>query len=820
MKEWKFVGLCLLLGCLIFFSLNQFAKALQPDAISLDDNLGNWKIEAMSATFVVIDAVSPDSAWGLHKEFPSPSRLYHYDGDKWRLSHTFSVNEDVSTLSMVSETDGWAAGVSSPWIGSNLGGVVWRYDGIQWQRFSMPIEQNIIKFDIKSATDGWAVTNDFILKFDGIQWQDTGIGVPPGGNHIDTFIVFSDSQIWLKRYLQPVYIYNGSEWQEMAEWPDIHSFTMVSANDGWGHARYQQGVFQYDGNQWLEMPAFSNFAIGGIDMLAPDYGWAVGYDYWKSENILLHYDGTEWQKTEYPDQGSQLRKIFMADEEKGWIIDEDGRMLEYVDGAWQYPEDGFEPTNVTDVIWQIQVSENGAAWFGGLEKYFDGFHWQPIPLHSETQNFVQISRPSQVVTPTKISLVNFSSSFSGEGWALGSVDYQSEQSGRSTLDDVLFKFDSGMWKPLTTTVGLSLDQLPPKSKFQMFSEEGGWLFRGYNRSAGSFFRYKSGAWESIQGPTIRAFDSYAISATDIWAVGGSLRMFSSTDVSVLFSAVSHFDGTAWQTIENTPGKSLNAIDMVSDTEGWAVGDVGTILHYVNGSWILEPSPVTSDLWDIDMVSATEGWAISIQDDNDQSAILYYDGNSWQVAGSITGSNLYAISVLNRYTGYIVGYKGLVLKLFDQASITPDSGGELVVSGQQDRKATIQVPTNSIDIPTTLVYKSFIQHPSPEAMLSLEPSFTLQAYRGDDALETLDFAKPVTLTLDYGTHLASPKEQSIVLMSWDGQQWIEASSTCAAPVAPIHDMAANRMSVSVCRTGEFGLFMERGPRLYLPFVSDK
>jgi hypothetical protein len=49
--------------------------------------------------------------------------------------------------------------------------------------------------------------------------------------------------------------------------------------------------------------------------------------------------------------------------------------------------------------------------------------------------------------------------------------------------------------------------------------------------------------------------------------------------------------------------------MLSDTEGWLVGDKGRIAHFIDGQWQDVPSPTDERLLDVIMLNAKEGWAV-------------------------------------------------------------------------------------------------------------------------------------------------------------------------------------------------------------------
>jgi hypothetical protein len=49
--------------------------------------------------------------------------------------------------------------------------------------------------------------------------------------------------------------------------------------------------------------------------------------------------------------------------------------------------------------------------------------------------------------------------------------------------------------------------------------------------------------------------------------------------------------------------------MVGTSDGWIVGNLGTILRWDGSSWSSETSPTTNTLWSIYMVTVNDGWAV-------------------------------------------------------------------------------------------------------------------------------------------------------------------------------------------------------------------
>ena len=121
------------------------------------------------------------------------------------------------------------------------------------------------------------------------------------------------------------------------------------------------------------------------------------------------------------------------------------------------------------------------------------------------------------------------------------------------------------------------------------------------------------------------FDVAAVSPTDVWAVGGGQSDAEQT-------LIAHWTGAGWQHVEepSVPNfeYTLWAVDAVSARDVWAVGDgsapalwprsAPAVAHYDGTAWssVPAPAPPSSDvstssdeLFDLDMLSATDGWAV-------------------------------------------------------------------------------------------------------------------------------------------------------------------------------------------------------------------
>ncbi len=120
----------------------------------------------------------------------------------------------------------------------------------------------------------------------------------------------------------------------------------------------------------------------------------------------------------------------------------------------------------------------------------------------------------------------------------------------------------------------------------------------------------------------------AFSESDVWACG---------DPGVLI----HYNGESWQLVRKGLGNRLHQLFGLSARDIWVVGDSGTLLHFDGNSWqqvagvspayltgIWGPQP--DDLWIVGKTYAEQG------------TLLHYDGHGWQPVPSGTNQTLLTI----------------------------------------------------------------------------------------------------------------------------------------------------------------------------------
>lgn len=85
---------------------------------------------------------------------------------------------------------------------------------------------------------------------------------------------------------------------------------------------------------------------------------------------------------------------------------------------------------------------------------------------------------------------------------------------------------------------------------------------------------------------------------------------------------------ATQQLQNA---SLRAIQMLSPTDGWIVGDFGKILRYQGGRWTAVDSPTAEFLKTLSLTTAGTGWA-----GGGNNTLLRYQGDQWTAVAAPVG----------------------------------------------------------------------------------------------------------------------------------------------------------------------------------------
>lgn len=202
----------------------------------------------------------------------------------------------------------------------------------------------------------------------------------------------------------------------------------------------------------------------------------------------------------------------------------------------------------------------------------------------------------------------------------------------------------GTWNVLGSIGGTLLSiSFPPGSTTASTGYCSGYTGKIYSITASGVSSMHTGLSSNLH--------SISFPSTQGWACGGTI--------------IVHYNGSSWITDQAYPSASYNAIFMINNTTGWAVGDNGVIIHTTDGiTWNYQTNPDSSNrsLYAIFFLNANEGWAVGYL-----GVVLHTTngGATWTIeANAMTSNPLNYVLFTSSTNGYVVG-DGTLLKFTDE-----------------------------------------------------------------------------------------------------------------------------------------------------------
>ncbi|MBU4442128.1 MAG: hypothetical protein KJ602_06715, partial [Actinobacteria bacterium] len=151
-------------------------------------------------------------------------------------------------------------------------------------------------------------------------------------------------------------------------------------------------------------------------------------------------------------------------------------------------------------------------------------------------------------------------------------------------------------------------------------------------------------WRNVQ-----LNDTFFFNASNGWAVGDGGTIISTTD-----------GGSTWAAQTSTTTENLSGVSATSATVAWAVGAGGTIVNTTDGgtTWVAQTSTTTNGLSGISAASTTVAWAVGAGG----TIVKTTDGGTtWAAQTSTTTNGLNGISAASTTVAWAVGAGGTIVK---------------------------------------------------------------------------------------------------------------------------------------------------------------
>jgi hypothetical protein len=276
------------------------------------------------------------------------------------------------------------------------------------------------------------------------------------------------------------------------------------------------------------------------------------------DNVLLRYDGAAWQAFSVPALGTNyaIYSISMLSDTDGWLV---GSAVK----SQPYPE-------------SVVFRWDGAQW----NEIASPTHFDLWTVSAADTSHVFTAGGGTLCVPACNDLLGWAYLWNGSSWISTGVG-----SHRNVEDVDLFGNVDG-WM-----VGQEVD--PATSQYQSL-----------------IMRWVDDTWQRVTTPAMNSNWLHAVSVLDThhaWAVGGFAMLM--------------WDGSAWSQLPfswpSTP-HALNDVQGISAQDAWAVGEMGTILHWDGSTLAVSSSPATVNLNQVANSSPSDIWAVGMD-----GTILHY-----------------------------------------------------------------------------------------------------------------------------------------------------------------------------------------------------
>ncbi len=483
---------------------------------------------------------------------------------------------------------------------------------------------------------------------------------------------------------------------------NLNGLALLSSSNGW--AVGNAGTIEhFDGSSWNLIPsgtaadlfgvsfgpptapnANAGFAVGGsggaaVALFWSGFSWSLimtglsgpdakklsavsavsSTDAWAVDSVsgaFWHWSGTAglgggWN--EISSAAGGLNSVFMISSSEGWAVGIGGFIYHYTGGGWTL----FTTVGTTlNSIFMLNQNDGWAVGNGGVIFHYSSGTWTgPISPGPTGQNLNSVFMIS-----------------SSEGWAVGASGtalhyvngawgFVQNLSGiTQNLNAVSFSGGTGFAVGDVGVIVFLGSQTPQgvigSTLESVFLSNGGdgWIVGCSTGGCGTgtgeptilHWIGSSFVRGSASAATTDLYSVFMVSPSEGWAVGG----MGSTP------AILHYTGGSWTQVTAPPvSVVLRSVFMMDSNTGWAVGGSGAILRESGGSWGTVSSPTSNTLRSVFMVGASDGWAVG-----DGGVILRYQSGQWVNYPSPTGTQLNAVSLLDSTHGWAVGAGGTII----------------------------------------------------------------------------------------------------------------------------------------------------------------
>lgn len=430
--------------------------------------------------------------------------------------------------------------------------------------------------------------------------------------------------------------------------------------------------------QWRSInPVFAN--LNSVWMISSSSGWAVG-----DSGVIVRWDGAKWEQIATPTT-SNLESVSCFSATNCWAVGP-GPRIYYWDGVGWTNQTMWLPAGVGD-LHSIWIRSDGLGYAVGASLGVGGYNIIRLivsPLPFVIAGEVNLGVPAEfrsvhLLPPGAGPSFGFAVGESGVTYSLDLVGAPGTWTTRpSGTGNALYgvKMISGTsafavgagdtrltWSggPNWSVDGGAVAAGEDWHGISLLSASEGWIVATAGATASTLARRGATGYTLLISnvpSTVNLNAVYMLSATDGFAVGDG-------------GTVVRWNGSVWNALTSpiAAPNSLRGVWLASTADGWAVGDVGNILHWNGVAWnYYQTSPVATRLNAIHGSSSSQIWAVGNDPDGAGAGlpviVRWIGGPAWTAVsppGIANNINLTGVFTISTNLAFAVGGGGTMLK---------------------------------------------------------------------------------------------------------------------------------------------------------------
>ncbi len=494
----------------------------------------------------------------------------------------------------------------------------------------------------------------------------------PQGNSLLGLSVLSATDAWAVGYNGTVMHWNGAFWELLPSLTEaiLQGVWARSAEDVW-MAGEGGTLLRWDGRSLKTVPSHTDKDLRAVTGLGENDVWFAG-----NQGTLLHWDGQDVSAVDIG-TNDNLYALWESPEAGLWVSGAHESLWHLVEGnaTWvQSVMQGFDlfglwgsgPNDIWAVGGKVVADGKGGSTVDSKILRYNGRVWQeddswnPQRLELTSQLWsVWGSGKQDVWTVGDLGLI---AHYDGSSWARVALDATVglQAVSGSGMEQVFAVGHAGAVLRRAGGFFTALNSTEHDTLFRVFGSGPDEVFAAGAR--GKLLRWDGQGWSTL---SISAGDLHDVwrspggpNAGIAWMVGDDGIILCSGHMGKCSSGTESFYRFSSPTRE-----SLWGIWGSDQSNIWAVGDHGTLLHFTGGLWMTTPSPTQARLLRVWGSGSDNVWAVG-----DDATVIRYDGTSWAPV-PVPASVGQLIGVHGQGTAdvWVVGDRGVLLHYTDPKS---------------------------------------------------------------------------------------------------------------------------------------------------------